>query len=162
MSLFYKEGTCKSSTIEGLLYAPDPEKCKKGTLSDQPWLLHVTSTALLCRWGQQLLKDMTSFGTDFETHTIWQGHVDDPAAKDFVPRTAHIIALSKAQGTRQCTSFTSLEIAWGFLTRAVLRSLEGLMSCKRVSVHRFLWERKVWFAFAQCPLAKGGKGKNHQ
>jgi hypothetical protein len=26
----------KSSTIKGLLYAHDPEKCKKGTLSDQP------------------------------------------------------------------------------------------------------------------------------
>ncbi len=25
-SLFYKEATCKSSTIEGLLYALDPEK----------------------------------------------------------------------------------------------------------------------------------------
>jgi hypothetical protein len=42
-SLFYKEATCKSSTIEGLLYAPDPEKCQKGTLSDQPRLSCVTS-----------------------------------------------------------------------------------------------------------------------
>ncbi len=41
----------KSSTIKGLLYAPDPDKCKKGTLSDQPRLLRVTSTALLCCWG---------------------------------------------------------------------------------------------------------------
>ncbi len=41
----------KSSTIKGLLYAPDPDKCKKGMLSDQPQLLRVTSMALLCCWG---------------------------------------------------------------------------------------------------------------
>jgi hypothetical protein len=38
-------------------------------------------------------------GTDFETHAIWQGYVEEPAAKDFVARKACIIALSKAQGT---------------------------------------------------------------
>ncbi len=59
---------------------------------------------------------MTSLGTDFETHAIWQGYVEDPAAKDFVARTAHTIALSEAQGTRQSTLFTSLEIPWGFYT----------------------------------------------
>ncbi len=26
---------------------------------------------------------MTSFVTDFETHAIWQGYIEDPAAKDF-------------------------------------------------------------------------------
>jgi hypothetical protein len=26
---------------------------------------------------------MMSLGTDFETHAIWQGYVEDPAAKDF-------------------------------------------------------------------------------
>jgi hypothetical protein len=65
---FYKEATCKSSTIKGLLYAakavpkkgllyaPDPEKRKKGMLSDQPQLLRVTSTALLCCWGHSRSK----------------------------------------------------------------------------------------------------------
>jgi hypothetical protein len=48
--------------------------------------------------GLWLLKDMTSFGTDFEMHAIWQGYVEDPAAKDFVARKARTIALSKAQG----------------------------------------------------------------
>jgi hypothetical protein len=110
MFLFYEKATCKSSTIEGLLYAPDPEKCKKGTLSDQPQLLRVTSTALLCRWGRQLLKDMASFRTDFEMHAIWQGYVEDPTAKDFVARKARTIPLSKAQGTQQSILFTRLEI----------------------------------------------------
>jgi hypothetical protein len=135
-SLFYKEAKCKSSTIKGLLYAPEnPEKHKKGMLSDWPRLLRVTSTALLCCWwGQHLLKDMTPLGTDFEMHAIWQGSVEDPAAKDFVARKARTIALSKALGTRQSTLFTSLEIPWGFLIQAVLRSLAGLISCKKLSV----------------------------
>jgi hypothetical protein len=52
MCLFYEEATCKSSTKKGLLYSPDLEECKKGMMSDQPQLLRITSTALLCRWGQ--------------------------------------------------------------------------------------------------------------
>ncbi len=47
---------------------------------------------------------MTSLGTDFEMHAIWQGYVDDPAVKDFVARKARIIALSKAQGSCHRTS----------------------------------------------------------
>jgi hypothetical protein len=42
---------------------------------------------------------MTSFVTDFETHAIWQGYIEDPTAKDFVARKARTIALSKAQGS---------------------------------------------------------------
>jgi hypothetical protein len=41
---------------------------------------------------------MMSLGTDFETHAIWQGYVEDPTAKDFVVRKARPIALSKVQG----------------------------------------------------------------
>ncbi len=134
MSLFYEEATSKSSTKKGLLYAHDPENQLKGTLSDQPRLSHVTSTALLCRWGRQSLKDMTSLGTDFEMHAIWQGYIEEPTAKDFVVRKARTIALSKGQGTQQSTLFTSLEIPWGFHTQAVLRSLARLMSRKKVSV----------------------------
>jgi hypothetical protein len=72
--------------------------------------------ALLCQLGRQLLKDMTSLGTDFEMHAIWQGYIEDPAAKDFEARKACTIALSKARGTQQSTLFMSLEISWGFLT----------------------------------------------
>ncbi len=50
---YYKKTTLcsKSSTIKGLLYAPDPDNCEKGTLSDQPRLSRITSMALLCCWG---------------------------------------------------------------------------------------------------------------
>ncbi len=110
----YEEATCKSSTIKGLLYAPEnPEEHKKEMLSNRPRLSRVSSTALLSRWGRQSLRDMTSLGTDFETRAIWQGCVEDPAAKDFVGRKARTIAMSKARGTRQPTLFTSLEITLG-------------------------------------------------
>jgi hypothetical protein len=97
----------------------------------------ITSTALLCRWGSQLLKDKMSLGTDFEMHARWQKYVEDPAVKDFVARKTCTIALSEAQGTQQSTLFTSLEIPWGFLTWAILCSLAGLMSRKKVSVWGF-------------------------
>jgi hypothetical protein len=47
---------------------------------------------------------MTSFVTDFETHAIWQGYVEDSAAKDFVARKAHTITLSEVQGCCHKTS----------------------------------------------------------
>jgi hypothetical protein len=47
---------------------------------------------------------MTSFMTDFETHAIWQGYIEDPAAKHFVARKARTIALSEAQGSCHKTS----------------------------------------------------------
>jgi hypothetical protein len=37
---------------------------------------------------------MTSLGTDFEMQIIWQGYVEEPAAKDFVAKKARTIALS--------------------------------------------------------------------
>jgi hypothetical protein len=43
-----------------------------------------------------LLKDVTSLGTDFETHAIWQGYVEDPAANGFLARKARTIALCGA------------------------------------------------------------------
>jgi hypothetical protein len=46
----------ESSTSKGLLYAPDPDNCKKGMLSDQPQLSRVSSTVLLCCWGRSCSK----------------------------------------------------------------------------------------------------------
>jgi hypothetical protein len=47
---------------------------------------------------------MTSFVTDFEMHAIWQGYVEDPAAKGFVVRKARAITLSKVRGSCHKTS----------------------------------------------------------
>ncbi len=63
------------------------------------WLTLVTSTAFLGSWVLEPIEDMTSLGTDFEMHNNWQGYVEAPPAKDFVPRKVHTIALSKVQGT---------------------------------------------------------------
>jgi hypothetical protein len=57
------------------------------------------STAPLGHWGQQSLENMTSLGTDFEMHAIWQGYIEEPAAKDFIVRKAHTITLSEARET---------------------------------------------------------------
>jgi hypothetical protein len=78
----------------------DPKDgCKKGMPSDWSQLMCVTSTVFLCSWVQQPFKDMTSLGTDFETHAIWQGYIEETTGKDFVARKARTITLSKAQGT---------------------------------------------------------------
>ncbi len=47
---------------------------------------------------------MMSLGTDFETHAIWQGYVEDLTAKDFVARKAGTIAMSEARGSCHKTS----------------------------------------------------------
>ncbi len=96
---------------------------------------------------------MTSLGAVFEMHAIRQGYIEYPAAKDFIARKAHTIALCKARGTRLSTLIHELEIPWGFCSQAVLHSLAGLMSCNKVSVWGFLWVRKEWFAFAQWTFA---------
>ncbi len=105
---------------------------------------------------------MMSLGTNFETHAIWQGYVEDPAAKNFVARKARTIALSEVQGTRQSTLFTISVVPWRFHTQAVLRSLAGLMSRKKVSVWEFLWVRKVSFAFAQQTFSPETFGKRQK
>ena len=58
---------------------------------------------------------MTSLGTDFETHAIWQRYIDDPTGKVFVARNARTIVLYKVQGTWQSTFIHKLEIPLGFL-----------------------------------------------
>jgi hypothetical protein len=64
----------------------DQDGCTKRMLSNQPQLTRVTPTALLGSWVLQLIKDMTSLGTDFKVHANWQGYIEEPAAKDFVVR----------------------------------------------------------------------------
>ncbi len=56
---------------------------REGTLSNQPQLTRVTPTALLVSWVLQPIEGVTSLGTDFEKCAIWQGSVEEPAAKDF-------------------------------------------------------------------------------
>ncbi len=87
----------------------------------------------------------------------WRSHCEG-----FCSKEARTVALSKARGTWQSTLFPSLEIPSGFLTQAVLGSLAGLMSRKKVSVQGFLWVRKVWFAFVQWTLASKTFGERRK
>ncbi len=116
---------------------------------------------------------MTSLGTDFETHAIWQEYIEDLAAKDFVTRKARTIALSKAQGSCHKTSnnqpysqvWKSLGDSIPELYCILLRSLARPRSCRKVSVWGFLWERKVWIVFSPTdvctrnPWQKAEKGR---
>jgi hypothetical protein len=38
-------------------------------------------------------------GTDFKKHAIWQGYVEEPAAKNFVVRKVRTIEWNEVQGT---------------------------------------------------------------
>jgi hypothetical protein len=42
---------------------------------------------------------MTFLGTDFEMRAIWQGSVEEPAAKDFVAKKVHTIKWNELLGT---------------------------------------------------------------
>jgi hypothetical protein len=42
---------------------------------------------------------MMFLGTDFEKRAIWQGTVEEPAAKDFVARKFRTIEWNEVQGT---------------------------------------------------------------
>jgi hypothetical protein len=78
----------------------DQDDCKKGTLSNQPQLMRITPTVFLGSWVVKPIKDLTSLGTDFETHAKWQGSIEEPAAKDFIARKVCTIKLNKVQQTR--------------------------------------------------------------
>ncbi len=61
--------------------------------------MRVTPTALLGSRVLQLIEDMMSLGTDFETHAKWQGSDEEPTVKDFVARKVRTIKLNEVQGT---------------------------------------------------------------
>jgi hypothetical protein len=70
---------------------------EKGMLSSHPRLMCVTPTVLLGSWVQHSLEDMTSLGTDFETHANLQGYAEESTAKDIVARNTLTIESGKAQ-----------------------------------------------------------------
>jgi hypothetical protein len=86
----------------------DEDDCKKETSSNQPQLTRITPTVLLDSWILQPIEDMTSVRTDFKTHAIWQGSIEEPALKGFfVARKVCSIQLNKVHGTNwnaiECT-----------------------------------------------------------
>jgi hypothetical protein len=133
--LFFKEATCKSSTINGLLYAHEALIVARRYDVPRDWLWDACHMAGV-RWGSR--------------------------CKGF--RSKEGLHYRFTQSTRNMTInlIHELEIPWGFHTRAVLCTSAGLMSRKKVSVRGFLWGRKVWFAFAQWTFARETFGKRQK
>jgi hypothetical protein len=115
---------------------------------------------------------MTSFVTDFETHAIWQGCVEDPAAKDFVARKAHTIALSKVQGSCHKTSnnqpYSRVWKSFGDpIPELYCVARLGLGHARKSQFKEFCEKERydlcsVQLAFAPEAFGKRRKGKNHQ
>jgi hypothetical protein len=84
-----------------------------------------------------LLEEMTSLGTDFEMHAIWQGNVEDPVAKDFVARKACTIALRKAQETRQSTLFRSWKSLGDSIPKLYCEAKWGLCHARKCQFKDF-------------------------
>ncbi len=160
-----------SSWAKHLRNPKDQDDRKKGTLSNQLWLMRVTQTALLGSWVLQPIEGMMSLGTDFETHATWQGSVEEPAAKDFVARKVRTIKLNKVQGTsckaikckerlgshpeavvRQATINLNSQV-WkslgDYLPEQYCIDLKACVTRENFSLRNFAWEEKVWFASSQ-------------
>ncbi len=137
MSFFFEEATCKSSTINGLLYALEALIIARRYDVPRDWLWDACYMAGV-RWGPRCVGFCSEEGPHYR-----------------VTQSARNIAINLIH---------ELEIPWGFHTRAVHCSLAGLMSLEKVAVQQFLLVRKVWFAFAQQTFAQetfGKKGRNH-
>jgi hypothetical protein len=115
---------------------------------------------------------MTSFVTDFETHAIWQGYVEDPAAMDFVARKARTIALSKAQGSCHKTSNNRPIHEFGYPLGDSIPGLYcvawlGRGHARKCQFKDFVRKKGMNHVQSngrpqQKPSAKGVKGKIHQ
>ncbi len=118
---------CKSSTINGLLYALEALIVARRYDVPRDWLWDACHMAGV-RWGSR-----------------YKGFCSKEGLHYCITQSARNITINLIH---------ELEIPWGFHTRAVLRSSAGLMSREKVSVQQFLWVKKVWFAFAQRTFAQ--------
>jgi hypothetical protein len=115
---------------------------------------------------------MTSFVTDFETHAIWQGYIEDPTAKDYLARKACTIALSKVQGSCHKTSNNQpYSQVWKFLGDSIPElycvAWLGLGQARKCQFEDFCEKKGMNCVQSnrrlhQKPLAKGRKGKIHR
>ncbi len=123
------------------------------------WLWDVCHMARV-RWGTHC----RGFHSKECLHYRFKQIMRNPLEHDQVQRALGKFFRSCLRTSNNQPWFTSLEIPWGFLAWAVLCSLAGLMSRKKVPAWGFLCVRKVWFAFAQWTFvpktfSKRRKGK---
>jgi hypothetical protein len=94
----------KSSTLKGLLDAPEPHNHEKGMLIDQLQLTRVSSTALLCCWGHSRSKIWRPSWLTLRRMPYGRGTLKILLQRIFVARKARTIALSEVRGSCHKTS----------------------------------------------------------
>ncbi len=150
-------------------------------LSNQPWLMHVTPTALLGSWVLQPIEEWHPLDWLWDACQMarvrWGAHCKgfnckeglhywieqsarNPMEHNQVPRALGELSRSCCQASNNQPWFTSLEIPWGFLAQAVLRWLSGgLCPTRKCQFKDIMWEEKVGFAIAQRTFAGETFGK---
>ncbi len=150
---FYKEATCESSTVKGLLYAAKAVPSKdyfthltlKNTRNGR-WVVipnyRATHPRRFCA-----VEDVVTQRYDVLWDWLWDAcHMAGvrwgSCCKGFCSKEGPHYCLERSarklsKDKQQSTLFTNLEIPWGFHTQAVLRSLARPWSPKKVSVWGF-------------------------
>ncbi len=157
----------KSITIKGLLYVPDPHNCKKGMLSDQPWLLRVSSTALLCCRGRIRSKMWRPLWLTLRHMPYGRGTLKILLQSICSKEGLHYCfeqSATKLSSDKQQSTYSRVWISLG-------DSIPGLnciawLGLSHASVSsRILWVRKVWILFSPMDIRsrnlrqKAEKGK---
>jgi hypothetical protein len=77
----------------------EQDDCKKRDIEQSvPTHMHHTH-CIRMQLGTTADRSTTFLGTDFEKRAIWQGSIEEPAAKDFVARKVRTIKWNKVLGT---------------------------------------------------------------
>ncbi len=183
MSFFYKEATCKSSTIKGLLYAPDPEKERDAEWSAPTIVRHIHSASVplgmtvdqrydvpkdwlwdachiaVVRWGFRC----KGFCSKECPHYCSEQSARNPLEHDQVQKALCKLSRSCLRTSNNQPWFTILKIPRGFLAQALLCWLSrGLCHARKCQLEDIVWEEKVWFAFAQRTFAPETFGKRRK
>jgi hypothetical protein len=161
----------KSSTIKGLLYAPYPHNREKRTLSDQPQLSRVSSTALLRCWGQSRSKMWCPSWLTLRRMPYGRGMLKIPLQSICSKEGLHYRfeqSARKLSSDKQQSTYSQVWISLG-------DSIPGLYCVAWLGLsHAGKWQRKDFVikkgitrvqsngCSHQKPLAKGGKRKIHQ
>ncbi len=87
-------------------------------------------------------------------HYFFEQSTRNPLERDQVQRASGKLSRSCLRSNDNQPWLTSLEIPWGFLAQALLHWLSGgLCHARKCQLKDIVWEKRVWFAFAQRTFA---------
>ncbi len=175
---FYKEATCKGSTVKGLPYpakaAPSMDYFMHLTLTNARkgcWAISPDYRASHS-WRFCAVGDVVAQRYDVLCDWLWDaGHMAGVRWGSRIERFCseegpHYCLEQSARklswNKRQSTLFTSVEIPWGFHTWAVLRSLARPRLCKKVSVQVFCEKERYDLCSVQRTFAPETFGKRRK